>query len=178
MVKGRYVSGMPNPYLTLVESWKDLPAGVKWSEPDICGKMDFVAPLTLGGVTVGSFSLRGICNKHRIDRDVLFQLEVGIPGQRSRLPLTRIEWRPNSDTHKNPGANGTTAKLIFGSHHHTNAANWLEDQGRMREGNLPWAEVIEPDPSSYIEFLDLVRVRFRINGITDILVPNWEPKLV
>lgn len=50
--------------------------------------------------------------------------------------------------------------------------------GRMREGNLPWAEVIDPDPPTYEAFLDLVRVRFRINGIDQIGAPAWEPKLV
>ncbi|WP_293921696.1 hypothetical protein, partial [Sphingobium sp. UBA5915] len=62
--------------------------------------------------------------------------------------------------------------------HHTHLPNWLEDQGRMREGNLPWAEVIDPDPPTYEAFLDLVRVRFRINGIEQIGAPAWEPKLV
>lgn len=169
---------MPNPYLSLVESWKDLPLGVKWSEPDAIGDMEMVVPLTLAGVTVASFSLRGTCNKERIDRDVLFQLEVGIPGKRTRLPLTRIEWRPHSQTHRNPPVNGKPSPLIFGSHHHTNAANWLEDQGRMREGNLPFAHPINPDPQTYEEFLDLVRISFRINGINTIGLPSWEPKLV
>ena len=140
--------------------------------------MEILAPLTLAGVTVGSFTLRGTCNKFRIDRDVLFQLEVGIPGKRTRLPLSRLEWRPQSETHKNPAINRTPPILIFGSHHHTNAANWLEAEGRMREGNLPFAEAIDPDAETYGDFLDLVRIRFRINGIDQIKVPVWEPKLV
>jgi hypothetical protein len=169
---------MPNPYLTLVESWKDLPVGVKWSEPDDYGKMDIFAPLEVGGVTVSGFALRGICSKLRIDRDVLFQLEIGIPGKRTRLPLARLEWRPHSPTHKNPATGGEPSCLIFGSHHHTHEANWLEQEGRMREGNLPFAESLNPDPSTYQDFLDLVRIRFRINGINNIMMPVWEPKLV
>ena len=169
---------MPNPYLPLVDSWKDLPGGVGWGEPDVDGKLQMLVPLTLAGVTVGTFTLRGTCHKRRIDRDVLFQLEIGVPWKRTRLALTRIEWRPQSETHKNPSVNRQPGKMIFGSHHHTHAANWLEKEGRMREGNLPFAEALEPDPATYAEFLDLVRIRFRINGIDRIAPPLWEPKLV
>jgi hypothetical protein len=169
---------MPNPYLTLVDSWKDLPNGVSWSDPDVTGNIQMLVPLELAGVTVGSFTLRGTCHKERIDRDVLFQLEVGIPGKRTRLPLSRIEWRPVSGVHKNPPLDRKPSPPIFGSHHHAHLPNWLESQGRMREGNLPFAEALDPDPPTYEAFLDLVRTRFRINGIDQIGVPAWEPKLV
>lgn len=140
--------------------------------------MEILAPLTLAGLTVGAFTLRGTCNKQRIDRDVLFQLEIGIPGKRTRLPLTRIEWRPQAVVHKNPAIGRTPSIFIYGSHHHTYSGNWLEAQGRMREGNLPFAEAVTPDPETYSDFLDLVRIRFRINDIDQIGVPVWEPKLV
>lgn len=169
---------MPNPYLSLVESWKDLPDGIGWSKPDQSGKMEILAPLTLAELTVGSFTLRGTCNKFRVDRDVLFQLEVGLPRTRTRLPLTRIEWRPQSSTHKNPPSGGRPSELIFGSHHHTHSANWIEAEGRMREHNLPFADKIDPDPRSYDDFLDLVRIRFKINGLDQIGAPESEPKLV
>jgi hypothetical protein len=169
---------MPNPYLTLVESWKDLPPGTKWTEPDDTGKIEIFAPLEVAGVTVGSFALRATCNTNRVDADVLFQLEIGIPGSRTRLPLARIEWRPLSPIHKNPAVNCQPSPLITGSHHHTHQANWLEEQGKMREGNLPFAIALDPDPATFDELLDLVRVQFRINGITRIKLPQWQLKMV
>ncbi|GEM_PF-3013962 len=48
----------------------------------------------------------------------------------------------------------------------------------MREHNLPFADKIDPDPRSYDDFLDLVRIRFKINGLDQIGAPESEPKLV
>lgn len=177
--KRRYVSGMPNPYLTLVESWKDLPPIVSWSEPDPTdGEMTIFAPLEIGNVTVGSFALRAACYVDRLESDVRFQLETGLPGQRTRLPLTRIDWRPISGGHKQPKKpDGGKRLIIKGSHFHTLEDNWLEREQRMRENNLPYAQALESDPANFQELLDLVKIRFRINNITSIGTPKWAAKL-
>lgn len=167
---------MPNPYVTLVESWKDIPANTKWSEPDpFDGEMSFLAPLTIAGVTVGTFSLRGTCFVDRPDFDVTFQLETGIHGQRTRLPLARVDWRPLSGGHKQPKKNGKRV-MIYGSHYHCLHDNWLEEEQRMRETNLPVAQALESDPADFSELLDLVRIRFRINNITGLGTPKWAAK--
>jgi hypothetical protein len=170
---------VPNPYLALVESWKDLPSGVGWSKPDpIDGEMSILAPLTIGGVTVGNFALRATCNVARPDCDVMFQLETGIAGQRTRLPLSRIDWRPLSGGHKQPKTPGGRMRaFIHGSHFHALEDNWLEQEQRMRETNLSWAQALEADPANFGELLDLVRIRFRINGISGIGTPEWTAKL-
>lgn len=170
---------MPNPYLTLVESWKDLPQSARWSEPDaIDGQLSLFAPLTVAGVTIGNFALRVTCNAFRPDCDVMFQLEIGVHGQRTRLPLTRIDWRPLSGGHKQPRQPGSRKReFIEGSHFHALDDNWLEAEQRMRENNLPWAQQLDPEPATYTELLDLVRIRFRINGVGDIGTPKWSAKL-
>ena len=175
---GRYADWMPNPYVTLVESWKDLPPAIKWSEPDpLDGQMSFLEPLSIGGVTVGTFSLKGTCNVGRPDCDVMFQLETGIHGQRTRLPLARIDWRPLSGGHKQPKKKeGGKREIILGSHYHCLHDNWIESEQRMREGNLPLGQALESDPSDFAELLDMVRIRFRINNITSLGTPKWTAK--
>lgn len=170
---------MANPYRTLVESWKDLPPNVGWSVPDpIDGQMSILAPLTIGAVTVGTFALRATCNVGRPECDVTFQLETGLPGQRTRLPLARVDWKPLSGGHKQPRRPGSRKRaFINGSHFHALDDNWLEAEQRMRETNLPWAQALETDPISFKELLDLVRILFRINNISVIGVPEWAAKL-
>jgi hypothetical protein len=170
---------MPNPYLSLVESWKDLPAGIAWSSPDtVDGEMSILAPLTIGGVTVGAFALRATCNVARPDCDVMFQLETGIPGQRTRLPLARIDWRPLSGGHKQPKRPGSRKRdFIVGSHFHALQDNWVEADQRMKEINLPWGQPLDPEPATYMELLDLVRNLFRFNDISGIGIPEWAAKL-
>lgn len=170
---------MPCPYTTLVESWKDLPANIGWSKPDpIDGLMSIYAPLSIAGVTVGSFALRATCNVNRPDCDVMFQLEIGLAGQRTRLPLSRIDWRPISGGHKQPRAPGSRKReFIQGSHLHTLTDNWLEREQRMRENNLPWAQRLDPEPASFAELLDFMRIQFRFNDVRGIGVPEWAAKL-
>ncbi len=106
------------------------------------------------------------------------QLEVGRPGMRTRIPLTRIEWRPLQDVHKDPKVRGVQRKIIRGSHFHPFRKNFLEDQGRMIEGNLPYAEQLETDPATFAELLDLTGKLFRINGLVSMLPPPWQGKIV
>ncbi|WP_168455001.1 hypothetical protein [Sphingopyxis microcysteis] len=171
---------MPNPYLTLVDSWKDLPPGVGWSEPHPDdGGLEIYAPLDIAGVTVGNFALRATCFEHSPDKAVMFQLETGIPGERRRQPLTRIDWNPLSNFHKNPPEGPQRIRrIITGSHHHPLEANWLEKGGRMRMSNLPVAEALNPNPANFAELLDLVGKLFRINNIGIIPGPEWSLKLV
>lgn len=169
---------MANSYLTLVDSWKDFPDTAEWQSPDQNGKMSLVVPLSINEVTIGGFSLRGICYRDRIDRDVMFQLEFGIPSERHKVPLTRIEWRPTSGSHKNPATLKKRGNIIVGSHLHTFQDNWLANEGRMRANNLPFAEVLKPDPTSVEDFYILAMKKLKIFGLDRLPVPPWEAKLV
>jgi hypothetical protein len=166
---------MPNPYLTLVESWKTLPEGIDWAMPDpVDGHTSLYVPLTVAVVTVGSFALRGTCNIHRPECDVVFQLEIGLQGQRTRLPLAQVDWRPLSGGHKQPKIAGVGRReFLSGSHFHPLNDNWLEREQRMRETNLPWARAISPDPQSWHDLLDVSRELLRIDNMSIIPVPGW-----
>lgn len=169
---------MPNPYLSLVESWKQLPPNVGWSRPDpLDGEMSIYAPLEIGGVTVGAFALRATCNVERPDTDVMLQLETGLPGDRTKLPLCRIDWRPLSGGHKQPKQPGNRKrKFISGSHLHTFLDNWHAEEERMIGTNLPWAQQLAPEPSDIYGLLDLAQNLFRIKDLSRIGIPEWAAK--
>lgn len=170
---------MPSPYITLAESWKEFPGAFSWGEPHPTDKeWSVLVPLDVADVTIGGFGLRIKCNKDRWEQDVMFQLEVGRPGQRTRTALARIEWRPLQDVHRDPKVGSVKRKVIRGTHYHPFRANFLETTGIMREGNLPYAIEVERDPQSFLELLDLASKLFRINGLKDMLPPPWQGKIV
>ena len=172
---------MPGPFHSLVESWKDFPAGVGWSAPDgHQGYRSFTIPLDIGGVTIGYFGLRGGCYSDAPERAVMLQLEVGSPSARTRVPLARIDWKPMQQTHKNPVKGRAIGSSLFitGSHAHPFHLNWIDDHQRMRSGNLPFAEPLHPDPIDFVALLAFARTFFRINGINRLPTPEWAPKML
>jgi hypothetical protein len=141
--------------------------------------MEFLAPLDINGVTIAELALRGIVWNSRPDKDVMLQLETGIPGTRTRVPLARLDWLPLSPVHRNlKGPRGLRGLIIVGTHEHPFEANWLEDTQRMRAGNLPIAQQISVPLQSFSDVLNYARNLFRISDIESIPVPPWAPKLL
>jgi len=164
---------LPGPFHPLLEEWKAIAAPVEWSRPDASdGAVYFLAPLDIAGITIESFFLRGRAYESSPDRDVMLQLEIA-DGVRKRTPLRRVEWRPRSGLHKNPDKTH-----VVGSHEHPFEPNWLENEQRMRAGNLPWAEAVPESVSSFARLLDFTADKFRIAKITTIPEPEWSAKLL
>ena len=171
---------MPGPYHPLVNSQKELASFTGWGEPDEDDrKMQFTAPLDIGGVTIEHFWLRGRCVEDQPDREVSFQLEVGKEGIRTRTPLMRVDWRPLSGGHGNAdGPDELADTIITGCHFHAFELNWLETEQRMRATNLPVArQIIEP-LQTFKDVLDFVKIHFRINGLEKITQPEWVEELL
>lgn len=165
---------MPGPFHPLVEQWKLLSSPVSWSLPDpVDGQVGFLSPLEIEGVTVVDFALRGIAYEQRIDAAVTFQLEIGIPGARTRTPLIRLDWRPISLQHRNPDRT-----MLVGDHVHPFDLNWLEVEQRMRRHNLPYAIPLPHAVGSYGALLDAAASVFRISNVKIIPSPEWSPKLI
>lgn len=165
---------VPGPFHPLVEQWKTLSGPVTWSIPDSAdGAVSFLAPLDIDGVTVADFALRGGAYEKRPDAAVMLQLEVGMSGMRTRIPLSRIDWRPISPIHKNPDRS-----ILRGSHVHLFARNWLELEQRMRRNNLPVATALPGEVASYAALLDLAKGVFRIANVHIIPEPEWSPTLL
>lgn len=145
-----------------------------WSSPDTAdGAIRFLAPLEIDGVTVADFALRGGAYEKRPDAAVMLQLEIGVPGLRTRTPLIRIDWRPISPVHKNPDRT-----ILRGDHVHTFEGNWLEAEQRMRTGSLPVAVGLPSEVASYADLLDLAKSVFRISNIESIPEPEWSATLL
>jgi len=163
-----------------VTARKDLLVGVNWQSADSAGEMQFVAPLAIGGRTIRGLWLRGSCYETYPHEAVMFQLEVSRDGVRTRTPLSRIDWRPLQQPHKNgPHKDPLHSRtVVWGSHIHGFAANWVAEKGVMRAGNLPYALEIAPDPRGYDDLIDFVAKQFRINGLDKIERPLWMQRLL
>lgn len=151
-----------------------------WSQPEMeTGFMWFMAPLEIGGVVEADFVLFGGCNANLPDRNVLFELRVGAPGNNRRIPLARLEWRSVQGGHLNRRRRGNkwSGKRVSATHYHSFEANWSATHQRMRGKNLPQAVEIEEEPQSFESLRVEVGNLFRINNIEIVSRPPWEYNL-
>ena len=135
---------------------------------------DLNASLDLAsGETVQGLELRGGAGQSLPDRAVRFQLQY-YPAKGQCVPLVRVEWRPLT-AHTNPSNCAAHLKMqrIVGSHVHGFEMNWLTEMDRLRTGNLPVAEALSVDPSSFQELLVVVGKELRITGLEKIEPPPW-----
>lgn len=167
---------MPSPYDDFIYSEKRMIRYPGWSKPKSNGQMSFVADLEIGGVSYENLHLRATCIEHLPGREVMFQLEISSVDERKRLPLMRVDWNPTSGGHGHsrkglPDPHRGT--FIAGSHLHPFEENWLEDEQRLREGNLPIAVRISESLQDFTSLLDFVGKTFRISDIRSIQAPEW-----
>ena len=160
----------------LVAARKEIDQFPGWSDPEAeTGAMWFVAPLAIGGVTQEAFALHGLALKYAPDCNVCFELKALGPRNR-KIPLARYEWRSLRGGHTNSRRSGSpvSGQRMTATHHHSFGLNFLPAQGRMRSGNLPQAESVEPEPQSFESLRGEVGNLFRINNINIVLPPPWE----
>lgn len=169
---------MASPYDLFISKEKRMVRSSGWSKPKPNGLMSFVADLEIDGVSYENLHLRGTCIEHLPEREVMFQLEVSSANERTRLPLMRIDWNPASGGHGHSQKNtaipaNIRGTFIPGSHFHPFAPNWLEDEQRMRESNLPIAVAISDSLQQFSDVLDFVKKTFRISDVSSIQTPEW-----
>ncbi len=163
---------MHSPLPKLAHAKKSLLIGVAWNGPDSNGTLQFLAPPAIDGQTIGGLGLRGTCLQRFPDENVMLQLEAGMPGVRTRIPLARLERRPLSEPHKNerhPDP-AISEAVIWGTHAHRFDLNWLPAHGCMRTGNLPIAVEILPDLPDFESVIDSAESLFNISGLDKIKV--------
>ena len=169
------------PIPALAKAEKVLLATISWAEPDSDGVMQFLAPLAIEELTIAGLFLRGRAYQGEIDRAVTFQVELGRPGERTRVPLVRVDWRPLSDPHKNPFAKSLpdlSRRIICGTHVHPFGPNWIPANNAMRRVNLPLATTLDRDPQNFAELLDVAKILLRIANISRVPRPEGIERLL
>lgn len=156
---------------------KSLNSAPVWDDKINNQYFQFCAPLSVDGTFPEGLQLRATALKVHFDRGVLFQLEIDPPGYKARQ-IARVEWRPIKGHRNRPiGPPELHFMEISGTHYHPFDLNFLEDENRMRSGNLPVARPIEPDFQSFKELIDFVGLEFRINNMELVQPPEWEADL-
>jgi hypothetical protein len=162
---------MTEPLLTIFAETKTIPVMAEWVVGD-AGALTWLAPLAVGGATVSGLRLRVRAMKHEPQAAVTAQLEY-IPAGKGGS-LDRIDWRP-VHRHNNKGIGPDQYKFITqnGSHHHQFALNVKDNGLAMRKGNLPIAIPIASDPVNFDELLDFIGRTYNIDGVANLLPPEW-----
>lgn len=167
------MSILPPNIQELVFAEKAFATRPRWDDQSDPRYFVFLAPLSIGEVTIGGFEVRAKISKRFVDRDALLQLEFALSG-RKREELWRCQWKP-FETHQNkawgpPGFE--LAQFASRSHHHPFSENWVADEQKMRRGSLPAALPINPEPATLSEFLDFCGMCFRIKNMNFVEAPQ------
>ena len=156
---------------------KTIPTQPAWTIGD-SEWLTLTSPLDVDGVTVTGFQLRATAMLRRPDVDVMFQLEHH-PFAEAGGPVCRIEWNPiRGHTNKGCGPKELWYQEIKTSHCHPFAMNWQHSEKLVRQGILPIAIPLHPNPPNFRELLAIVGKEFRISNIQCVDVPNWQPQLL
>lgn len=171
------MSLLPTDIVELVEAEKSLGARPKWDNQSDPRYAVFTHPLTFGGITIGGFQLRMKVSKRWVDRDAMMQLEFAPAGKRTEEKLWRLDWKP-LHTHDNKGNPKELAfATLIDSHQHSFADNFLENERRMRAGNLPAARPFPNNPNALSDFVAFGGKLFRIKDIERIELPQFSPDM-
>ena len=107
----------------------------------------------------------------------LFQVEYQPGAQRDTEPLERLEWRMG---HANPDLGPREVRFLecHSTHLHSFELNFVSKENRMRAGNLPLAEPVDPDPATFEDFLAFAKKSLKINGLETIARPKFQGELL
>ncbi|WP_165831093.1 hypothetical protein [Sphingomonas pokkalii] len=143
------------------------------------GYSRFACPLEINGVIEADFMLHGGAYKYHPDRHVTFELRIGKPGIKRKVPIARIDWRSLTGGHSNKrGPNVPWAgKRVGDSHVHGFEINWVEAEDRMRT-DLSQAEPMPPEVQSFEALRTFAGNLFRISNIDIVEQPDWEYTLL
>lgn len=151
----------------------------KWRDKDW---LVLVSPLDIDGVTIEGLLFRATALAYRPQESITFQLEYLPPKRQPKGgPMERVEWRPLKG-HMNKAVGPPHLRNVMqrGTHHHDFWLNWNHSQTAVRNGNLPIAIPIEPEPS-LDGILEFVGEKFRISPICWVPPPPWaawQPELL
>jgi hypothetical protein len=142
------------------------------------GEFSFLTGMAVDGVSVAGVRLRGIAPFSPVNRDVRIQLDCLI-GSRW-VHVSRFEFRPVSG-HSNPfDERDFPRKIAPGTCH----AHLFSDNSRRGleafdpRNNLPLAVPLDPQPSSFNEFLAYVADELGLEDLRHISAPPWQERLL
>lgn len=162
---------MTEPLLNIFAAVKTIPVMAEWVEGE-AGLLTWLAPLAIDGVTVAGLRLRVKALKHEPQAAVTAQLEYISVGKGGSLD--RIDWRPiHRHNNRAKGPDQYQNIVQTGTHHHAFALNIKADGLSMRKGNLPIAVPPPSDPINFEELLDFIASEHKIEGVKNLLPPEW-----
>lgn len=162
---------MTEQLLTIFTARKTIPVMSEWTEGD-AGILTWLAPLAVDGALVSGLRLRVKALRSEPQAAVTAQLEY-VPAGRGGA-LDRIDWRPvHRHNNKGKGPQKFLHVLQSGTHQHVFALNIKDGGHSMRSGNLPIAIPPSSEPVNFQELLDFVGREYNIEGVENLLPPEW-----
>jgi len=161
--------------LALVSAPKKLSHCPQWAK-DGRGGYGRRCPLSVVGFENAEVFVRITTTNRANLHGSMVQLEVDDP-KGSCIKLTRVDWKvDHTNSRRHPVELGNMVKEIDSTHIHTFRLNFDFGENRFFGSNLPFAEVVAPDPASYIDFIEFCGQELKIEGLTVVGFPpqQWD----
>lgn len=136
----------------------------------------FNADLEIGGVVEAGFTLHGEARIDLPDQNVGLELVYQIPGSKRRFSIARLDWRSIKGGHSNnrrPEGMGLKRR-VGPTHFHRFELNYVASAGRMRAGDLPYAEEIAAELQGFESARFYAGKLLGISNIDLVTPPPWE----
>jgi hypothetical protein len=164
----------------LVQEKELLTENVLWVKRGKAGfdQLEYVAPISVGGVIRSGMQARITCRSDLPDEDVHAQLEVYVEALQGYAHVQRVGWLPNSP-HTNNGS--APASLKF----KTLKTRWYEfglnrrlGVGGLRQTVVMIAQPFPREVTSFQELLVFLEEIWKVLGVRRVPHPPWEGRLV
>lgn len=134
-------------------------------------KLEFVASVEIDSVTLEGVRLRGRTLKTSPESDLTFQLEMRYGSFWHHL--CRLDWRPKGGHTDQVGPIADRTNFT-GSGWHSFDNNAGYGLWTLREGNLPRAVPLNPDPTNFNDVLIEIERKMLVENARDIPGPDWD----
>lgn len=155
----------------IVAASKALAETVVWSVDGRYYRFDVA--LNVNGMGLAGLTLKGKAPIDIPNRGVAITM-CWRPARARPEAFTRACWRPlGIHKPKKWRPSWGVPQTIGGSHLHCPDGNWIEDESRVRSGNLPYATPIEPEPETFEKFVALVQNLYNVEGLSGAIASPW-----
>jgi hypothetical protein len=134
-------------------------------------KLEYVSTLEIDGIVAEGARLRGRTLKNAPDSDLTFQIEMRYGS--FWHPLCRLDWRPKRPHTDQAGPIGER-RSFSGSGWHSFSNNASYGLWALRDGNLPRAVPLDPDPQNFNDVLNMIKTMMMVENVEAIPRPEWD----
>src|SRR5215467_4971249 len=137
-------------------------------------QLEFVAPVSVGGVIRDGLQARVSCRSDLPEEDVHAQLQVYVPSIAGYAHIQRVDWRPPSPHTNNSSAPSRLRFKTYKTRWYEFGLNRRLGVAGLRQTTTMIARPLPREVESFYELMVLLEDIWKISGMSRVPIPPWE----